>query len=122
VSAVFDYAELATLASELLAEFGRDITLRSLNSGAYDYDTSLVATPAPTDVVRKAAVFDFQEGETEFNGNLIKMGDKRLLMEPGVVPTVANQVFIAGVGFEVLSVGEINPAGTPVVYSLHIRK
>ena len=54
--------------------------------------------------------------------DVIEIGDKKLLLEvTGGEPTVKDRVLAGGVDYAILGVAEIGPAGTPVVYTLHLR-
>ena len=116
----FDYADIATTAKDLLAEFGQPVTLRNVTIGTYNPATG-TNTTTTTDVTRNAALFDFAEGQTLGPGGLIQQGDKKLLMETGVIPALEDQVIVSGVLYVIKGVGESNPAGTPVMYKLHLR-
>jgi hypothetical protein len=118
-----NYTRLAATAKKLLAKHGRDVTLHSEALPVYDAATG-VATVTPTDTVVKAAIFDFAKGVTTVRGTLVQMGDKEIFMEAksGVTPSVRDTVTVDVDIFTVVSVGEINPAGTPVLYQLHVRR
>lgn len=118
-----NYQRLAALSATQLRKFGRTVTLRRKSSGTYDpNDSSVEDAPADQDVTRYGAIFDFERGQTTERGTLISAGDKRLLLEPGVVPDPSDQVVVGGVVYNIVSVGEVNPAGTPVLYTLHLRR
>ena len=117
------YSNLAATAAQLLAKFGQPVTLRSVGAGAYDPATSgvLLGAALPTDVVRKGVLLDFARGTTTVRGNLVQAIDKQLLLESGVVPSLEDLVLVGGATFTIVSIGEVNPAGTPVLYDLHLR-
>lgn len=117
----FNYAKTAATALRLLTRFGADVTLRNVPStGTYTPGGTNVPG-GPTDVTRKGAIFDFGKGQVNAAGGLIQGGDKRLLMEVGVVPSLEDRVVANGVEYVIKGVGEVNPAGVPVVYDLHVR-
>lgn len=119
------YDKLGASAAKLLAKFGQDITLRKPASGSsYDTATGTVTTGGPAvDTVRKGAVFDFKDGVMAASGGLIQNGDKRLLLDSSLpVPKAEDIVILAGVLWSVKGVKEVNPAGTPVIYELHLRR
>lgn len=116
----FDYAELATVAASLLADFGQNVILRNYSIGVYDPATGK-STTTTTDSFRKGAPFDFGAGQTNGTGGLIQAGDKRLLLEPGTVPSLEDHIIFGGLHYVIKGLGEINPAGTPVLYDLHLR-
>lgn len=118
------YNELAVEAADLLEEFGQIVTLRNVSAGTYNPDTGAMDAPATTDVTRKAALFDFRQGQENGPGGLIQQGDKKMLMEPGVVPTLEDLVILSDgtTTYVIKGIGETNPAGTPVLYTLHLRR
>lgn len=115
------YDKLAASATTLLAKYGRDVTRRRLTPGAYDASTgSLASTTA--DLTFKGALFSFKDGQTEFNAALIQANDRRMLVEAAAAPTVDDLFLVAGVQYAVVAVKEVNPAGVPVLYSMHVRR
>lgn len=116
----FDYSKSAATALILLTKFGQDVILRSVTIGTYDPATGANAITT-SDTTVKAAILDFGQGQTEQGGNLIQVGDKKCLMQAGTVPALQDVVVVGTKVYAVLSVGEVNPAGTPVLYTLHLR-
>lgn len=116
----FDYAELATTAEELLTEFGRDVTRKSYTVGTYNPATG-AAAPTTANTTRKGAMFDFGAGQTLVRGTLVQAGDKRLLVDAAATLSPQDHFIVGGKEYVVLSVGEISPAGTVVIYDLHLR-
>jgi len=116
----FDYAELATLATDLLTEFGQAVTRRSYTAGAYNLATG-TTTPTTADTSRIGALFDFTPNKTTERGTLIQTGDKQLLLDPTAAVSLQDHLIVGGVEYIIISVGEVNPAGTVVLYDLHVR-
>lgn len=114
------YSDLAKVSLDLLKGFGQTITRREFAAGVYDPATG-TASQTFIDTQRKGALFDFGAGVTSMRGQLIQVKDKRLLVD-AAGPLTADDNFIVGdTEYSVVSLGEISPAGTPVVYDLHIR-
>ncbi len=114
------YSDLADTGLELLTEFGQDVTRCALTAGVYDPATGLV-TPTATDTTRKGALFDFGAGQTLARGTLIQGGDKRLLLAATATVSPQDHFIIGGVEYVIVSIGEISPAGTVVLYDIHLR-
>lgn len=123
----FDYSNPAATALRLLTKFGRSVTLRKQTAGAYNPATSS-ATITNTDYTGTGALFDFNErvlGTQFADGTTVEQGDKFLLLAPSGI-TVApepNDLLIFGSDtWNVMNVKTVAPAGTPVLYELHLRK
>lgn len=116
----FDYQSMADLALELLTEFGRELTQRTFTEGEYDPSTGTTNTTT-ADSTRIGAKFDFKEGQTTERGTLIQSGDFQLLLEPTANVSLQDVFVIDSVQYSIVSIGEVNPAGTRVLYDIHIR-
>lgn len=113
-------ASKATSALALLTKKGRSVTRRAYTTGTYDTNTGQTSTTY-TDTTRKAVILDFGAGATLVRGTLIQGGDKRMLLDAvGAAPAPQDHFIIGSVEYVVVSVGEINPAGTPILYDLHL--
>ena len=120
---MFDYAEMAALGTELLTEFGQTVTHHNKSIPAYNPADSSAA-PTNADTSCKGALFDYGKGQTvAAGGGLIQQGDKRLLVEAGkMVPSLEDQFTVNGSRYVVKCIGDVNPAGVPVLYDLQLRK
>jgi hypothetical protein len=116
----FDYSDVADTAADLIAEFGGSITLRHYSTGTYNPAT-WESTVTHTDKTVNGVLMDFGAGQTTIRGTLIQGGDKRLLIDSAEPPLLQDHFIIRGVEYTIVSMGEINPAGTAVMYDLHIR-
>lgn len=117
----FDYSESAAQALELLTEFGQSVTRRSYTAGTYDPATG-TTTPTTVDTTRTGALFDFSQGQQYMRGTLIQSGDKQLLLDAGATVDLKDHFVIGGTEYTIVSLGEINPAGTTVLYDIHLRR
>jgi hypothetical protein len=117
------YDDLAAMADEQLAEFGRACTLGVLVSGSYD-PAEGAATITTTDYPITATLFDYPQ--KFIDGSLVLTGDKKALvsarglaieLKPGHVLTDS-----LGVVYTVVNVKATAPAGTVVLWTLQVRK
>ena len=79
----FDYAKSAATALRLLQQFGQAVTRNASTAGAYDPATgaSVVTNVASS---RTGALLNYSgKGEVYANGNLVILGDKKLLLGLG---------------------------------------
>lgn len=116
-----DYANIAANALAALTDAGQDVTRRAYAAGAYDPATG-AASITTTDTTRKGVIFDFGAGKTLERGALIQIGDKRLLLDATATATMTDHFIVGSDDYSVVSIGEVNPAGTPVLYDIHLRK
>lgn len=116
-----DYSQSESRALSMLTKYGRDVTLRSYTTGTYNTATG-TATPSTSDTTRKGALFDFGAGQTVSRGTLIQVGDKRLYLDAEATVNPQDHIIIDSVDYQIANIGEINPAGTRVLYDLHLRK
>ena len=115
-----DYTKSAANSLKTLTKFGMDVVRRAFSAGVYDPATGLV-TPTTADTTRKGALFDFGAGQTLERGTLIQGGDKRLLLDATATVSPQDHFIIGSAEYVIVSIGEINPAGTVVLYDLHLR-
>ncbi|WP_434033589.1 hypothetical protein [Cupriavidus sp. a3] len=120
------YDEMATLADELLREFGKALTLRRVVPGAYD-PASGTSAETVTDYQGTGALFEYAmlaAGQTWIPSTLIEVGDKQCLLSPAgmPLPTTGDKLLDGAEVWQVQNVKAVNPAGTPVLYELQIRK
>ncbi|AMR77678.1 hypothetical protein [Cupriavidus nantongensis] len=120
------YEEMAALAQELLAEFGKPLTLRRVVTGDYDPDSGTVPE-APVEYPGTGALFDYESvgsGQTWIPSTLIEVGDKQCLLSPTGMPLPATgDKLVDGADvWQVQNVKAVNPAGTPVLYELQLRR
>lgn len=116
MGAVFDYAEMAQIAAELLAEFGQDALITAL--GAEQYDTATQTyTAATSEYSGKAAVFAYKN--REIDGHRIVAGDMKIYLERvSTPPQVGWQIRVNGRTWRIKDVSPLSPAGFDVIYVL----
>lgn len=115
-----NYTKTAATTLRLLTKHGQTVTRRVITAGTYDTATGGM-TNTTVDTTRNGALFDFGQAETTVRGSLIQGTDKRLLLDASGAVALSDNFVIGGVVYTVVSIGEVNPAGTPVLYDLHIR-
>lgn len=117
----FAYAKSAATALRLLTKFGQAVTLRKQTAGAYDPATGTAAITT-SDTTGNAAVLEFSNGERYQAGTTIQEGDKKALLNAIAVTPAPNDLLIVGSAtWTILSIKTLAPAGTVVLYELHLR-
>jgi len=124
--ATFDYAEMAAMAQELLAEFGAAVTLRQPGTGEYDPETGTVSSD-PTDFLGIGAKFDYEQ--RNIDGTLILQGDQQvyLAVQQGAgaampKPKAGDLILVGNDPWRVVTAEAIEPASVPVLYIVQVRK
>lgn len=116
----FDYDDIAATASELLAEFGQDVTLTRGTAGTYNPATGK-ATVSDTTATGKGVVLDYNQ--RDIDGTLIRQGDQRvyLSVDIGVTPQTGDSLTLGGKEWAVITSRTLAPAGTAVIHDVQIR-
>ena len=116
------YGDLAKTADELLAEFGRAVTIRINTPGTYDPETG-TTTVSTADHIGYGCTFDY--GASAIDGTMIVQGDKQLYLSPVGMPEpgIDDLAIIDGVTWRITPpVKVIAPAGVAVLYDCNLRK
>lgn len=114
------YTELATIADQLIGEFGADATLKSRVPSVYDVATSS-AVVAWTTSTAKCAVFDFPD--RLIDGTLVLAGDKDCYMRTKgkVAPRTGDSLVWGGVEYDVVNFKPLAPALVAVLWQVQLR-
>ena len=118
----FNYKAIAEKAKAQIANFGRDVKIIYNSQGKYNPQTDSISNKNMTEATVKAVMLNFKR--TDFNGTLIKVGDKLLLIASDGIDTPRTKDIIVDNGeeYSIVSVEELQPASDPLLYKLQIRK
>lgn len=114
----FPHAPLATVASNILAEFGRSVTIRKPNVTAMDPVAGTVTHGTPTLVVANA-YFD-QVNQFRFAATIIKANDKVAYVDSEVA--VGDEILRDAEVWEVVSVTPYELGAGVVAWEALIRR
>lgn len=120
--ATFDYIGLKADVDALLAEFGQDCRLRRLGGPVVvDPVDGTVTGGAPVEYPVVGVITDYSD--RMIDGEVIMRGDRIVYIQATVRPQ-RGDVFIEQDGTEwaVVDFDSVDPAGTPVVFSLQLRR
>ena len=109
------YSDMADVAVELLAEFGKTITLERITGGSTNPVTGVV-TPGSEDNQETVGVVKPYK-QSLIDGTIIKMGDKEAILSPEVEPLMTDTIE----GMQIININKIDPAGTVLAYKLQVR-
>lgn len=117
----FDYAEVAQIARELLAEFGSTGQLKTSVAGTYDPETGTIPQTVTTADVT-ACMFAYPE--RLINGTTILHGDQQAYLSAVglTMPKTGDVMVWKGADYQVISAKPLAPAGVNVLAILQVRK
>lgn len=113
-----DYVSLAAGAKRLLGTFGRVITVET-TTGTFDPVLGVVNSAATTSFTANGVVVDYDK--SQIDGESVLKNDKRLLLDSDDAPSVNDVAVIGSIDYTIVSVRELNPGGTVVIYDCQIR-
>lgn len=111
------YDEMATVARDLLNEFGAPVTFTRVTGEVKNPATGAVITPGTTTTSSPKGVIVPIKSNL-IDGTRIKAGDKLLITDDTFAPAMTDKV----AGWAIQEIVESNPAGKPLVYFTRIRK
>jgi hypothetical protein len=117
---IADYAALAEMATDLIADYGRAVTLRHRSASVVNA-ASGVATRTSTDYVTTGVLL---RGRRDWPSDLVEARAHRIHQTPtlGAVPEPGDQVLVGSDVWEVLSVEATCPATTTLLYQLAVQR
>lgn len=114
----FNFVPLQGSSTTLLKKFGRELTFTRKTDAAYDPNTG-TKTQTTTTFKKFGCVFDYTAQEIALDN--IQAGDRRVLAE-GHSYQVGDTVSLDSQAYRIVSVSNIQPAGTIVACNLQVRK
>lgn len=115
----FDYSGLAATATRLLNRFGRPMQIKRTTPGTYDPVTGN-ETGATTALLATVGAF-MQITAAYADTHEVQTGDRLLMVDASVAPTLTDKIEMDAAELAIVNIDEINPAGTPLAYSLQVR-
>lgn len=113
----FDYGPLKDVATDLIADFGKSATLVKLVNSGTDFDPDITESATAITLV-----------ETEFStsqkdGTLIQQGDKKFLISANAATVEQkDRIKLGSDTWQIIEVEPLNPGGTVLIYTAHVRK
>ncbi len=117
----FNYKVIAATSQAVIKEFGQQVVMVSKVAGAYDPATGSASV---TSSVKTGYGVVLDYGVKNIDGELIKAGDKQLLLSTSGIttPTVNDVATIGSDLYTITMVKTLSPAGTPLLFDCNIRK
>ena len=117
-------AKMRALATNLIAKFGKSITLTTVTAGTYDTATRL-STPTTSGATVNATIETYKAGEVRASGGLVLMNDKKITIasaDVAVTPSAGDTVTIDSVVWTVQAVSETWSGAQTAIFILQVRK
>lgn len=124
----FNYAGLRDgTALQLLTNFGQYMTLTKKSNDSFNPDTNTLTQSTSTQTV-KGVILDFADrnrGVRFGDDSQIRQGDRRVIMSASGLlspPAIGDTLTVGAVIYTIVQfINEVSPAGTVVIYDLHVR-
>lgn len=110
-----DYGPLAATATRLIDQFGRSATLVSMTPGT-GYDPG---EPTESNAAVRIVAWDYRQSERD--GTLIQMNDRRVMMDATATPVSQDRLVDGSDEFVVVNVEAIKPGPTALAYIVQLR-
>lgn len=119
---VIDYTSIASGALQAIQDAGTTLTVT--RSTVTSFDPSLGYTVPGADLVATGYGVQTAYRARDIDGTVIKRGDMRLLIGPGLSfePAVNDVVTILSIDWNVVNVEQVSPAGTDCLYICQVRR
>jgi len=114
------YTEMAAVANDLLSEFGASITLKRTTPGTLDPVTGIESSASTANLTTTGIVKTY--ATKLIDGTRIQAGDRLLILDDTQVPDMTDQVLIGAEYWNIIDIMPVDPAGTPLVYFVQVRK
>ncbi|MGI4886104.1 MAG: hypothetical protein ACRYFR_14200 [Janthinobacterium lividum] len=112
------YDDFADTAEELIAEFGRDITLLNRQNGGFDFAANRVIDGTDTMRTVRAVFTDYKA--KDIDGTVIRQGDK-LCLVAGAVD--AREILMDGTDqYAIISIEAVQPGDTLILSKVQVRR
>lgn len=112
----FDYSGIQNTASSLISRFGRDVQVKTPVREGTAYNPSI------SWIVSTAKAVNTRKNIGELTNSLIKLSDSVLLVDSSAPISTETVILDAGDNFSVVSVTEIKPGDTTILYRLIVRR
>lgn len=114
------YDGLKTVASNLLASKGQQVTVSRETSSGFNPITGINTTSTSTFTGYGVST---NYNQNQIDGTIVQNGDILFILEStDTEPELEDTIVIDSVNYIVKNVIEVSPAGTTVIYKLQLRK
>lgn len=115
------YDDMASTASSLIAQFGFVVTIKRETLGEVDPVTGQY-TPGSIDSLSANGITTAITKEDRDAFGDVQGNDRIMVLDNSQIPQEGDRIEVNGESWNIVRILETNPAGTPLVYRLLIRK
>lgn len=119
----FNYAGLAKITLGQIRRFGQKVTITRKVQGSYNASTSSRTITTSTQTNVDALVEEYKQNEID--GSMIQVGDIKMHIPALNVNQPSNNDMITtadSTSFTIKNVSVISPSGSPILYTLQLRR
>lgn len=115
----FAYDKMAATAKRLLVNFGQTVTVTRPSSTIDPVTGAVTGSGGPT-FSPVGVLSKYPDGVID--GTRITASDRLLTLDDTVEPKVSDKVTVNGEQWNIMEVMSVNPAGTPLIYNVRVRR
>ena len=115
------YADTQANVLAILSRKGQAVTRTTNTPGAYDPATG-TSTPSTADTTRKGVLLPFNAGVMTVRGVMVEAEDQQLYLDATAAVDINDKFTVNSKVYTAVSFEEYSPAGTAVMYVIHLRK
>lgn len=118
----FDYSNIAETAVAQINDKGRDVSLVRHTDGTLNIDTDTISGDSDTTVTVRALITNFNKRDVA--AGLVEVGDLQVIIAASGVtrPTTNDKITDGGLTYTIVTVSEIKPGDTAILYKLQVRR
>lgn len=119
----FNYARLAKITLDQIRRFGQKVTITRKVQGSYNASTGSRAITTSTQTNVDALIEEYKQNEID--GSMIQLGDIKMHIPALNVNQPSNNDMITtadSTSFTIKNVSVISPSGSPILYTLQLRR
>lgn len=116
----FDYAGMATLVTDQLAQFGMPMLLRRVTAGTYDPVSGTTTGGTSTDLAVTGLTTKITSEYAK--AFAVEANDRMAILDGTVEPQMADLLVIGSVPWQIVRIDPVQPTTTPLAYKCQIRR
>jgi len=119
----YDYSTIQTTAQTLIDKYGKAFTLSKTTGGSFVPATNSYSGGSTSTYAVNGVLSDYNKNLID--GSSIRFGDKKLIVaakDLAVTPEANDIIIDSSDNWTIVSVAEVKPASTKLIYELQLRR